>query len=492
MPYCKKCGAEIEADAVACQHCGIKYVNCSYCGTKLLENETTCTSCGAPVVRIEIVREKNEALGSQKFPAVAKKQDKKKFFYVGIVVLMLIMALFCYLGIQKNEDLSNAKTDHNTKQENAQIKFENLKTIEEYKKGLKYLENGEYEKAEAWFLKTAKDCNTNDLYLVAKEYNFDKDIREVYSTLYEIPADMGNADATLAVAEYYYNSIVSGGTTDSAIEWSKKAAAMGKASAYYLLGEIYNGWYGGWPYGQYDNLGIAAKWYKKGADAGDQDSKEQFEKLISSENTVTGNKEFIKQYDVSIKIGKDGTLLVTEKISVYITHDTINNEIMRSFPLSKRGSENIPTELKFKVLDIKLDGDDIPWQKNRSAENVKVRIGDSDKNFPLGLHTFTVNYKAEGHIRFLEDHDELYWNVTDADFKLPILHASCKVFLPDDDFGEGFKTVEWNVGKYRGDIDTSRAEKNYIGNEITTTSPMQFGEEFTVLYTWPKGVVTPK
>lgn len=489
MPYCKKCGAEVESDAVGCERCGIKYINCSYCGTKLLENETICTSCGAPVVRIEIVREKNEDLASQKLPAVTKNQRKKTFFYCGIVVLMLIIAVSGYLGIQKNKDLSNAQTYQNTTQENAQIKFENSKTIEEYKKGLKYLENGEYEKAEAWFLKTAKDCNTNDLYLVAKEYNYDKDIREVYYTLYEIPANRGNADATLALAEYYYDSIISGGTTDAAIEWSKKAAAMGKASAYYLLGNIYNG--NGWPYGEYDNLGIAAKWYKKGADAGDPDSKEEFEKLISSENTVNDNKEFIKQFDVSISILKDGTISVTEKMSVLVTHDTIIHGMMRSIPVSYGSSENRSMELNIKMMDIKFDGDDIPWQMSRSGPYLDVKIGSMDRIIPLGLHTFTINYKVNGAIGLFEDHDELYWNVIGMDFQFPVLHASCKVFLPDDDFGEGFKTVEWYVGKYGEKGDPARAKNNLSPNEIFTTSPLQIGEAFTVLYTWPKGIVTP-
>ncbi|MDO9544603.1 MAG: DUF2207 domain-containing protein, partial [Synergistaceae bacterium] len=106
-----------------------------------------------------------------------------------------------------------------------------------------------------------------------------------------------------------------------------------------------------------------------------------------------------------------------------------------------------------------------------------------------GLHTFLIRYRVERHIGFFEDHDELYWNVTGKDFSFPVLEASCRVALPGKSFGEGFNTIEWYVGQYGTKGDASRARQD--SGRVFTVGTLQPGEVFTVVYTWPKGLVTP-
>ncbi|MDD4160111.1 MAG: DUF2207 domain-containing protein, partial [Synergistaceae bacterium] len=121
--------------------------------------------------------------------------------------------------------------------------------------------------------------------------------------------------------------------------------------------------------------------------------------------------------------------------------------------------------------------------------NVDVKIGDPNKIISKGLHTFLIKYRAERHIGFFEDHDELYWNVTGKDFSFPVLEASCRVALPGMAFGEGFNTIEWYVGRQGTKGDNSRAHLD--SGSVITTGTLQPGEIFTVVYTWPKGLVSP-
>ena len=56
-------------------------------------------------------------------------------------------------------------------------------------------------------------------------------------------------------------------------------------------------------------------------------------------------------------------------------------------------------------------------------------------------------------------------------------------------FREGFNTIEWYVGEYGTKGDNSRARQD--SGRVFTVGPLQPGEVFTVVYTWPKGLVTP-
>lgn len=60
-----------------------------------------------------------------------------------------------------------------------------------------------------------------------------------------------------------------------AVEWYRKAAEQGAASAQYNLGVCYE--YGN---GVEQNYGIAAKWYRKAAEQGHEQAKSNLKRLL--------------------------------------------------------------------------------------------------------------------------------------------------------------------------------------------------------------------
>ena len=64
----------------------------------------------------------------------------------------------------------------------------------------------------------------------------------------------------------------------------------------------------------------------------------------------------------------------------------------------------------------------------RSGPLIHIRIGDPDK-LVSGNQTYLITYQVENTILFLQDHDELYWNVTGNHWKAPIREASVEVNL---------------------------------------------------------------
>ena len=199
--------------------------------------------------------------------------------------------------------------------------------------------------------------------------------------------------------------------------------------------------------------------------------------------------ETFSNFDARIRIYEDSSVEVTEEILVNVENIEINRGIIRSFPVEYRDGKGNSIELGFEVIDISLDGQKIPWSSVRSGTNVDVKIGDPDRIISKGLHTFLIKYRADRHIGFFEDHDELYWNVTGKDFYFPVLKASCMVALPGRSFGEGFNTIEWYVGKDGSKGESGRARLD--SGTVVTEGTLEPGEAFTVVYTWPKGLVTP-
>lgn len=204
---------------------------------------------------------------------------------------------------------------------------------------------------------------------------------------------------------------------------------------------------------------------------------------------ATEARETFNRFDAEIVINENSSVEVTEEILVNVENIDINRGIIRSLPVEYRDEKGNSTELGLEITDIKLDGQNIPWSSVRAGINVDVKIGDPNKIISRGLHTFLIKYRVERHIGFFEDHDELYWNVTGKDFSFPVLEASCRVALPGKNFGEGFNTIEWYVGRYGIKGDNSRARQD--SGSVFTVGPLQPGEVFTVVYTWPKGLVTP-
>ncbi len=200
-------------------------------------------------------------------------------------------------------------------------------------------------------------------------------------------------------------------------------------------------------------------------------------------------RETFNKFNADIEINEDSSIVVTEEILVNVENIEINRGIIRALPVEYRDEKGNSVELGFELLEVKLDGREIQQQSVRAGPNMEVRIGDPNKIISKGLHTFLIRYQVQRHIGFFEDHDELYWNVTGKDFNFPVLEASCSVALPGKNFGEGFNTIEWYVGQYGTKGNKNRARLD--SGRIITKSPLEPGEILTVVYTWPKGLVTP-
>jgi len=139
--------------------------------------------------------------------------------------------------------------------------------------------------------------------------------------------------------------------------------------------------------------------------------------------------EHINAYDVAIRIERDGSLLVVERIdydfdgvSRHGIFRDIPNRLLydkrydRVFPIehiSVQGSEGTPD--KFKVTN--------------GGGELHIKIGDPNRTI-TGRHTYTISYRVRGALNGFADHDELYWNAIGTSWEVPIDSATVQVTAP--------------------------------------------------------------
>ena len=64
-----------------------------------------------------------------------------------------------------------------------------------------------------------------------------------------------------------------------------------------------------------------------------------------------------------------------------------------------------------------------PYFTERNGQNLRINFGD-DNYISYGEHTYRLVYSMDRAVRFFDDYDELYWNVTGNEWNFPIAFAS--------------------------------------------------------------------
>ena len=100
--------------------------------------------------------------------------------------------------------------------------------------------------------------------------------------------------------------------------------------------------------------------------------------------------------------------------------------------------------------------------------------------------TIHLHYQVRNGLKFFEDHDELYWNVTGDEWDVPVGNASAQILLPPGVTGmrtNAFTGIVWLARAERG----RQASENTV--EVSMLRPLAFHEGLTVVVGWDKGFV---
>ncbi|GAB3389186.1 DUF2207 domain-containing protein [Lysobacter fragariae] len=199
--------------------------------------------------------------------------------------------------------------------------------------------------------------------------------------------------------------------------------------------------------------------------------------------------ERITAYDSSIDINADGSLDVTERITVIAEGTNIRRGIYRDFPTRYKDRYGNRVVVDFRMLDVQRDGRTEPWFIEDIANGVRINTGNDDFLPVPGQFTYTLRYRTTRQIGFFKDHDELYWNAIGNGWMFPIASSKVEARLPT-----AVAVSDMHVEGYTGAFGEKGDDYVAItpGPGIARwrlSRPLAPQEGFTVVLTFPKGLI---
>jgi uncharacterized membrane protein YgcG len=204
--------------------------------------------------------------------------------------------------------------------------------------------------------------------------------------------------------------------------------------------------------------------------------------------TVATAAELITNFDQAIALHRDGSMRVVETISVNAEGRDIRRGIFRDFPLVMTDANGREIQVDFKVVSVERDGQPEDWRSERVTGGERIYIGNADRVLNPGPHTFRITYDTNRQMRYFDDHDELYWNVTGNGWIFPIVNARAVVTLPD---GVQPQQLAFFTGSFGADGRNASASAQGNIATFVTTRPLGAGEGLTIAVKLAKGAVAP-
>ena len=197
--------------------------------------------------------------------------------------------------------------------------------------------------------------------------------------------------------------------------------------------------------------------------------------FLSTLSLFSFAEERILHFDAEAVVNKDGSVDITEDITVKVEHYKIHKGLYRDIP-TKLGEE-------IKVKGLLFDNEPHPYFTEGLQDGLRINFGNDD-DIEQGIHTYRFTYKISGMVKPFKEYDELYWNVTGNDWAFAIQNAFGKVKLPPN-----VKVLEDKISIYTGR--SGEKGQDAIRNNLLfmTTRPLNAKQGMTVAVPFEKGYI---
>ena len=192
----------------------------------------------------------------------------------------------------------------------------------------------------------------------------------------------------------------------------------------------------------------------------------------------------IERFDARIVVNKDAGLDVTESITARFVGSW--NGLYRTIPVTYRTPQGLNWTLGVTLQSAQDEsGRSLRTEMSRQGAYIKYKVwipgaADADR-------TLVLRYHATNGLRFFDEHDELYWNVTGDEWDVPIRAASAEIDLPSRT--PGVRAIAFN-GVYGSTARDARVTVDSNIIHVVMPHPLEYHEGLTAVVGWNKGVVT--
>jgi uncharacterized membrane protein len=189
----------------------------------------------------------------------------------------------------------------------------------------------------------------------------------------------------------------------------------------------------------------------------------------------------IDSFDAAIEVATDGSIEVAETITA--TFSGSWNGLYRTIPIEYRTPQGLNYTLRLQVEDV-TDGSGAHLRTESSRERHYRKIKIWVPGAQDATRTIRLRYRVANGLRFFEEHDELYWNITGDEWDVPIRRATATITLPSGVSGLRATAFRGTYGS------TTRNDVTIDGNVVhIATEGLAFHEGLTAVVGWNPGVV---
>ncbi len=191
----------------------------------------------------------------------------------------------------------------------------------------------------------------------------------------------------------------------------------------------------------------------------------------------------IDSFTAKIVVQPDSTLDVTETIEANFIGEW--HGLYRTIPVEYVTRQGFNTSL-FVTFKGATDaaGQSLKVESSRQGPNLKWKIYIDDATD--AVRTIHLHYLARNGLKFFEDHDELFWNVTGNEWDVGIASASAQILLPPGVTGIRTENFTGSYGSRGTDAEISTSDNTV---EMFMPQPLSFHEGVTIVVGWDKGFV---
>ncbi|MEO5807156.1 DUF2207 domain-containing protein [Devosia sp.] len=197
--------------------------------------------------------------------------------------------------------------------------------------------------------------------------------------------------------------------------------------------------------------------------------------------------EEIRSFTSNLVLAADGSVAVTESLSVNVENIEIHHGIYRDIPVVMIDDQGNKVRPDLNVISVKRDTADEPFHTERMGNFIRIWIGDGDVWLDNGVINYEIKYTMNRMGRFFADHDEVYWNATGNYWNFPILESAATVQLPDGAVITDISGYTGAVGSKAQDVTITRKGENKA--LIRTNVELAPGQGMTYAVSFQKGIL---
>jgi uncharacterized membrane protein YgcG len=142
--------------------------------------------------------------------------------------------------------------------------------------------------------------------------------------------------------------------------------------------------------------------------------------------------EKILSFDSDISLHVSGEVDVVETITVQVEHNKIRRGIFRDFPTIYKSPWLTKSTVGFEIDKVLRNGQPEPYHTEPLAGGVRIYIGNKNQLVPRGKQTYTIAYRTDRQMAFLETHDRFAWNVTGNGWNFRVDEVTATIHLPKE------------------------------------------------------------